>query len=218
RRGRKVSSTPGACGRTGSPTSPTPTTRAGSRSSPSRAATWTRTTRNSRPRIRPASRSRQAARAGRSAPTPAAVPAVGHERHHVPAGGRDEPPQRARSWAGPAAPPSPGAGGRRGPLGSPGGGGGPRPPARLPRGGGAGHAGGGPAASGYPTSVSTIARRLLQSQTNVSATLGYAGDYTVTGHGGTITWLPAAGRVIRQGQILYRVGNGTPVFLLYGRV
>jgi len=83
---------------------------------------------------------------------------------------------------------------------------------------GTGHTGGGPAASGYPTSVSTIARRLLQSQTNVSATLGYAGSYSVTGHGGTITWLPAAGQVIRQGQVLYRVGNGTPVFLLYGRV
>jgi peptidoglycan hydrolase-like protein with peptidoglycan-binding domain len=84
---------------------------------------------------------------------------------------------------------------------------------------GAGHAGGGAAASGHPTSLSTIARRLLQSQTNVSATLGYAGSYTVTGHGGgTITWLPAAGRVIGQGQVLYRVNNGTPVFLLYGRV
>jgi putative peptidoglycan binding protein len=84
---------------------------------------------------------------------------------------------------------------------------------------GAGHAGRGAAADGYPTSVSTIARRLLQSRTNVSATLGYAGSYTVTGHGGgTVTWLPAAGQVIRQGQVLYRVNNGTPVFLLYGRV
>jgi hypothetical protein len=84
---------------------------------------------------------------------------------------------------------------------------------------GAGHAGGGAAANGYPTALSAIARRLLQSQTNVSATLGYAGSYTVAGHGGgTITWLPAAGRVIGQGQVLYRVGNGTPVFLLYGRV
>jgi Putative peptidoglycan binding domain len=83
---------------------------------------------------------------------------------------------------------------------------------------GTGHAGGGAAASGYPTSLSAIARRLLQSQTNVSATLGYAGSYTVTGHGGTVTWLPAPGRVIGQGQVLYRVGNGTPVFLLYGRV
>src|SRR5215467_1321230 len=81
-----------------------------------------------------------------------------------------------------------------------------------------GHAGGGAAASGSPTSLSTVTRELLQSRTNVSATLGYAGSYTVTGHGGTITWLPAAGQVIRQGQVLYRVGNGTPVFLLYGRV
>jgi hypothetical protein len=80
-----------------------------------------------------------------------------------------------------------------------------------------GHAGGG-AASGYPTSLSTITRRLLVSQTSVNATLGYAGSYTVTGHGGTLTWLPAPGRVIGQGQVLYRVGNGTPVVLLYGRV
>jgi hypothetical protein len=83
---------------------------------------------------------------------------------------------------------------------------------------GAGHAGGGAAASGYPASLSAIARRLLQSQTNVSATLGYAGSYTVTGHGGTLTWLPAPGRVIGEGQVLYRVNNGTPVVLLYGRV
>src|SRR5262249_23119602 len=42
---------------------------------------------------------------------------------------------------------------------------------------------------------------------------------TVAGHGGgTITWLPAPGQVIREGQVLYRVNNGTPVFLLYGRV
>jgi hypothetical protein len=84
--------------------------------------------------------------------------------------------------------------------------------------GGTGHAGGRAAASGYPTSVSTIARELLRSQTSVPATLGYAGSYTVTGHGGTLTWLPGPGRVIGQGQVLYRVGNGTPVFLLYGRV
>src|SRR5262245_15123872 len=32
-----------------------------------------------------------------------------------------------------------------------------------------GHAGGGPAAGGYPTSLSASARRLLQAQTNVSA-------------------------------------------------
>src|SRR5258708_39663055 len=83
---------------------------------------------------------------------------------------------------------------------------------------GTGHTGGGAAASGYPTSLSTVTRQLLQSQTSVSATLGYAGSYSVTGHGGAVTWLPAAGQVIRQGQALYRVDNGTRVFLLYGRV
>ena len=39
----------------------------------------------------------------------------------------------------------------------------------------------------------------------------------MTGHGsGTLTWLPPAGAVIRQGQVLYRVDNGSPVVLLYG--
>jgi hypothetical protein len=84
---------------------------------------------------------------------------------------------------------------------------------------GAGHPGGGAAASGYPTSLSTVTRQLLRSQTRVNATLGYADSYSVTGRGGgTITWLPAAGQVIRQGQVLYRVNNGTAVFLLYGQV
>ena len=35
---------------------------------------------------------------------------------------------------------------------------------------------------------------------------------------GTLTWLPSAGRVISQGQVLYRTGNGSPVVLLYGTV
>jgi len=85
---------------------------------------------------------------------------------------------------------------------------------------GAGHPGGGAAAGGYPVALSAVTRRpLLESQTRVNATLGYAGSYQVSGQGGgTITWLPAAGRVIRRGQVLYRVDNGTPVFLLYGRV
>jgi multidrug efflux pump subunit AcrA (membrane-fusion protein) len=55
--------------------------------------------------------------------------------------------------------------------------------------------------------------------TPVNATLGYAGSYLVTGRsGGTLTWLPSAGQVIRQGQVLYRIDNGTPVVLLYGPV
>jgi hypothetical protein len=83
---------------------------------------------------------------------------------------------------------------------------------------GGGQPGGGAAANGYPTALSTVAERMLQSQISVNATLGYAGSYGVTGRGGAITWLPAAGQVIRQGQVLYQVDNGSPVFLLYGQV
>ena len=64
-----------------------------------------------------------------------------------------------------------------------------------------------------------VTRQDLASQTPVDATLGYAGTYTVTGKGGgTLTWLPSAGQVIFQGQVLYRTDNGVPVVLLYGRV
>jgi len=49
--------------------------------------------------------------------------------------------------------------------------------------------------------------------------LGYAESYTVRGQGGgALTWLPSAGQVIRQGQALYRVDNGSPVVLLPGSV
>jgi hypothetical protein len=64
-----------------------------------------------------------------------------------------------------------------------------------------------------------VVREDLSAQTPVAAALGYAGSYAVTGQGGgTLTWLPPAGRVIGQGQVLYRVDNGSPVVLLYGGV
>jgi hypothetical protein len=67
--------------------------------------------------------------------------------------------------------------------------------------------------------TATVVRRDLSAATPVSATLGYAGSWTVIGQGGgTMTWLPPAGRVIGQGQVLYRTGNGSPVVLLRGRV
>jgi len=79
--------------------------------------------------------------------------------------------------------------------------------------------GAGLAGTAYPTSTATVTRRSLSSQTPVDATLGYAGRYRVAGQGGgTITWLPAAGQVVRQGQVLYRADNGTPVFLLPPRL
>ena len=70
-----------------------------------------------------------------------------------------------------------------------------------------------------PPATATVIRRNLSATIPVTATLGYAGAYTVTGHGGgTLTWLPSAGQVIRQGQVLYQTDNGSPVVLLYGRV
>ncbi len=60
--------------------------------------------------------------------------------------------------------------------------------------------------------------RSLSSQTLVAATLGDAGSYSVVNQAqGTITWLPAPGRVVREGQVLYQV-SGSPVVLLYGKV
>jgi hypothetical protein len=64
-----------------------------------------------------------------------------------------------------------------------------------------------------------VTRQDISATMPVAATLGYAGSYTVTGQGtGTLTWLPSAGAVIRQGRVLYETGNGSPVALLYGSV
>ena len=76
------------------------------------------------------------------------------------------------------------------------------------------------AGQGAPApATQAVTRQDLTATTPVTATLGYAGSFTVTGQGGgTLTWLPPAGQVIRQGQVLYKTGNGSPVVLLYGRV
>jgi hypothetical protein len=67
--------------------------------------------------------------------------------------------------------------------------------------------------------TAAVTRQDLSATTPVTATLGYAGSYTVTGQGGgTLTWLPSAGQLISQGQALYQTGNGSPVALLYGSV
>jgi hypothetical protein len=82
------------------------------------------------------------------------------------------------------------------------------------------HGSPGPASAGAPPPASAaVVREDLSATTPVNATLGYAGSYTVTGQGvGTLTWLPSSGLVIGQGQVLYRVNNGSPVVLLHGRV
>jgi hypothetical protein len=67
--------------------------------------------------------------------------------------------------------------------------------------------------------TAAVTRRDIAATTPLTATLGYAGSYPVTGRGGgTLTWLPPAGQVIRQGHALYKTGNGSPVVLLYGSV
>jgi hypothetical protein len=81
------------------------------------------------------------------------------------------------------------------------------------------HGSSGSGQGGAPPATVLVVRRDLSSQTPVNATLGYADSYTVLGQGsGTLTWLPPAGQVIRQGQVLYKVDNGDPVVLLYGSV
>jgi HlyD family secretion protein len=78
----------------------------------------------------------------------------------------------------------------------------------------------------YHTGTATVTLRSLTSQTQVNATLGDSGSYSVVNPAqgspagspaGTITWLPKVGSVVRQGQELYAV-TGSPVVLLYGNV
>jgi hypothetical protein len=77
----------------------------------------------------------------------------------------------------------------------------------------------GPGQRGAPPATAAVTRQDIVATMPVTATLGYAGSYTVTGRGsGTLTWLPAAGQVTGQGQVLYKTDNGSPVGLLYGSV
>jgi hypothetical protein len=81
-------------------------------------------------------------------------------------------------------------------------------------GGGGGSRGSG--RTGPATSLALVTRQSLAQQTQVNGTLGYAGSYTVLGPAhGTVTWLPEAGQIIEQGQVLYQL-DGAPVVLLYG--
>jgi hypothetical protein len=78
------------------------------------------------------------------------------------------------------------------------------------------HAADGVTDNGAATSLQTVTRRDLSSQTQASGTLGYAGSYQVVNQAaGILTSLPSVGQVIGQGQALYAV-SGSPVVLLYG--
>jgi hypothetical protein len=86
---------------------------------------------------------------------------------------------------------------------------------------GGGNAQGGMLDNGSATSLTTVTRGTLSSQTDVSGTLGYAAQpdgspYQVVNQAsGTFTALPAAGQRVGCGQVLYRV-TARPVVLLCG--
>jgi hypothetical protein len=66
------------------------------------------------------------------------------------------------------------------------------------------------------TATAAVTYRTLTSQQRVNGTLGYSGSHSIVNRAaGTLTALPSPGRVVRQGQVLYRV-NTSPVVLLYG--
>lgn len=77
-------------------------------------------------------------------------------------------------------------------------------------------ASGGSGGNASATSLATVERRSLSQQLQLTGTLGYAGSYTVLASArATVTWLPAVGQVVADGQVLYRL-DGAPVVLLYG--
>ena len=83
---------------------------------------------------------------------------------------------------------------------------------------GPGSSGPGAAGTAYRTSVATVKRQTLISQSSLSGTLADSGSYTVVNQAtGTITSLPPVGTTVQQGGVIYRV-SGKPVVLLYGRV
>ena len=63
---------------------------------------------------------------------------------------------------------------------------------------GSGARGPGAAGTAYRTSVATVTRQTLTSQSSLSGTLADSGAYTVVNQAtGTITWLPPSGRTVR---------------------
>jgi peptidoglycan hydrolase-like protein with peptidoglycan-binding domain len=76
-----------------------------------------------------------------------------------------------------------------------------------------------PSASAVPVSTSRVVRIDVAERQVVPGTLGYRGTFSVSNElpAGIITWLPAAGQVIRRGQALYRI-DGQSVTLLYGSI
>ncbi|GLW10134.1 peptidoglycan-binding protein [Microtetraspora sp. NBRC 13810] len=70
-----------------------------------------------------------------------------------------------------------------------------------------------PPPSGPALPTAPVVRTDMVDVRDVDGTLGYAGDFTVLGGGGRITWLPDPGDVIRRGERVYGVdGHAVPLF------
>jgi peptidoglycan hydrolase-like protein with peptidoglycan-binding domain len=63
--------------------------------------------------------------------------------------------------------------------------------------------------------TTTVTRSTLTQTEQVNGTLGYGAARTISAHGGTITWLPAAGVTIARGGTVYAVDQ-VKVALIYG--
>jgi peptidoglycan hydrolase-like protein with peptidoglycan-binding domain len=75
-----------------------------------------------------------------------------------------------------------------------------------------------PAAAARRVGTELVSRRTLVDRARIDGTLGYGGERAAIDRlGGTITWLPSAGSVIRPGRRLFEV-DGAPVILMDGSV
>lgn len=75
-----------------------------------------------------------------------------------------------------------------------------------------------PAAGAQRTATAVVARRTLVDRAQIDGTLGYAGERPAMDRlGGTLTWLPRAGAVVRPGERLLAV-DGEPVVLMDGGI
>jgi peptidoglycan hydrolase-like protein with peptidoglycan-binding domain len=73
-----------------------------------------------------------------------------------------------------------------------------------------------PTSTAEPPATAPVTRTTLYDREEHDGTLGHGTETAVGSRlGGTVTWLPAAGTVVRRGQALYRVDD-TPVVLLHG--
>lgn len=79
----------------------------------------------------------------------------------------------------------------------------------------AGHSGQSAGAT-VPVGTAPVVRTTVAERQEVTGALGYSGNYNLFATvPGTLTWLPAAGHVVRRGQPAYEM-NGVKVPLMYG--